>query len=474
MRMHTRSGIVAGAMVALAAVAFACPPEPGHPDHDADHAGHPDADHAGHPDAKAPARPAGDKTVAQKPQDAAPAKAPTDQRPTSAKPVQTASCPQNHSVTAAKTAGNCSYCHDGSSDSHKAASRDPRAGAALLDQRRTGGARPINDVAVRNAAFVRPGQPEAAPDGDKPLTPAEASKIPDVKTWMATLVPTPDSPEARTYAKALKSRADQEKELKKLRAQYFRPSHNTEVRQVGILKLRDYTDAAIFPSLIKLFQGEGRDVEGAVLDHLRDLKTDEADATIAWAAVFGKDKDFRDAATKRLLARTKETGSVSNRVKWVVSLGLRDTANASVVAGARLAQTLQLYDAIPMLINAQVVGSAGPSRADDGGDAALAYILVGRQEAFVANLTPIVGDNAVAFNPQLGVLTEGVVLRVIDAVVITYRVEVNQALIGLSTQGWGQSTAALGWDQKAWREWYARDFVPHRKKVESEQTAAKP
>lgn len=310
-------------------------------------------------------------------------------------------------------------------------------------------------------------QPATAPKA----TPAAGTQ----GDWMTNLVPSPDSPEAKAYAKQQKTRAEQEKELKKIRAQYFRATKNTETRQVGIGKIRTFTDPAIFPVLINLFQGEGADAEGAVLDHLQDIKSDEADATIAWASVFGKEKDFREAATKRLMQRTKDAGGVSNRIKWVVSLGLRDNDTKAVVAASQLANTLSLFDAIPMLINAQITQSAGPSRADDGGDAALAYILVGRQEAFVAQLTPIVGDSAVAFNPQLGVLTEGTYIRVIDAVVITYRVEVNAALIALSTRGWGgQSTASLGWDQKAWRMWYANDFVPYRRKIDEQAAAGKP
>ncbi len=304
----------------------------------------------------------------------------------------------------------------------------------------------------------------------KPADHAQPAAAPqDSPEWLAHLVPDAGSPEQKAYTQRMKTKAQAEKELKKIRATYFRASKNTEVRQVGISKLREYTDAAIFPSLIALFQGEGADAEAAVLDHLADLKSDEADATLSWAAVFGKEKPFREAATKRLVARVKDIGGATNRVKWPISLGLRDTSNNTIVAGARLAQTLGLYDAIPMLINAQVgTGGTPGSKADDGGDAALAYILVGRQQAYVSGLTPVVGDNAVAFNPQLSVLTEGVVLRVIDAVVITYRVEVNQALIGLSSQGWGQSTAQLGWDQKAWREWYAKEFVPYRAKKDAE------
>lgn len=303
--------------------------------------------------------------------------------------------------------------------------------------------------------------------------PDQSTPVPGDDSWTTSLVPKAGSSEAKAYASAKKSRLQVDKDLKKLRAKHFHGVRNTEMRQLGIIQLREYTDPAIFPSLIKIFGDEGADVRNALLDHFRDLKSDEADASIAWVAVFAKDKDFRSAATTRLADRTRETGEVTNRVKWVVSLGLRDRANDSVAAAAQLAQQLQLYDAIPMLINAQVMQGSGPSRADDGGEPALAYILVGTQQAYVQQLTPVVGDNAVAFNPQLGVVTNGVVLRVIDAVVITYRTEVNAALIGLSTQGWGgQSTAGLGWDQKAWRTWYTKDFLPYRQKVEAEIAAA--
>ena len=77
---------------------------------------------------------------------------------------------------------------------------------------------------------------------------------------------------------------------------------------------------------------------------------------------------------------------------------------------------------------------------------------VSEQVAFVSDLQPVVGDNAVAFDPTISVASEGVFLRVIDAYVITYRVEVHNALVALSTEGWGgESTASLGWDGKKWQ-----------------------
>lgn len=318
--------------------------------------------------------------------------------------------------------------------------------------------------------LVLSGQPAiAGPESTSPSP--EASPAPE---WMKNLVPAPDSPQAKAHAAANRTRVQVEKDLKKIRAKYFRSTRNTETRQLGILEIRKHTDPAVFPLLLSTFEGEGIDAEDAVFDHLRDLKIDEADATLAWAAIYGQSPDYRQRATKRLLVRTAELGESSYRVKSAVALGLREQANQPLTAAAQLASTLGLYEAIPMLIQAQVgVGNGSGNGNTADGNGALAYILVGRQEAFVANVTPIVGDSAVAFDPQLAVVTEGVVMRVIDAVVITYRVEVHAALVALSTRGFGgQSTARLGYDQRAWRTWYANEFVPYRRKLDDDAKAA--
>ena len=267
----------------------------------------------------------------------------------------------------------------------------------------------------------------------------------------------------KAYAAAQNKRVGVEKALKQIRAKYFRATKSAEMRQVGILEIRKYDDPAYFPLLIELFEDEDAAARRAILDHLCDIGTDEADATVAWTAVFDDDKAFRTEAADRIGKRYAKSGgerAVCNRVKSVVAIGLRSKDDDTAAAAAGLASILKLYEAIPMLINAQVVGGGSGS---DNGDGALAYILVGRQVAFVSDLQPVVGDNAVAFDPTVGVVTEGVVLRVIDAFVITYRMDVHAALVGLSSDGWGgQSTAALGWDGKKWHEWYAKEFVPHR------------
>jgi len=300
--------------------------------------------------------------------------------------------------------------------------------------------------------------------------------------WEAQFSPDPGSPLARQYAAAQKRKLATERELKLIRAKHFRNIRGTEMRQAGIAKMTAYTEPVLFPPMLEVFGGEGADVQNALLDHFADQNVDEGDATIAWAAVFGKDKPFRDAARARLIAKARANeGKVSSRVKSVIAIGLKKERTSEVVAAATLAADLRLFDAIPMLIAAQAVGqvsgtAAGVGDGGQGDDSALAYIVVGKQVAFVSDLTPVVGNSAVAFDPTLSVATEGVVMRVIDAFVVTYRIEVHNSLVGLANGGWdGRSTAPLGWDGRAWRQWYAREFVPYRRDIDAKagQVAAK-
>jgi hypothetical protein len=272
-----------------------------------------------------------------------------------------------------------------------------------------------------------------------------------------------DQLDAETRAKLLEQRAARvalERDLKKLRFKYFSSSF-TEARQQGILKLKEVTDPAAFPLFISLFERDKEDVRKAIIEHLQDIATPEADATLAWGAVYDHEAWFRKAAAGALNKRFEQTGEVSAPVRSVVAQSLRSEQEPTIASGARLAQMLNLYDAIPMLINAQVSGA--PS-GGEGGGGSLAYIIVGKQQAFVADLTPVVADAAVAFDPTLGVVTEGVVMRVIDAVVITYRTEVYGALKGLASAGYKQPVD-YGWDTAKWHEWYTKDFVPFREQL---------
>jgi len=250
---------------------------------------------------------------------------------------------------------------------------------------------------------------------------------------------------------------------------------NTEIRQVGIHKLRQYTDPVTYQSLYNIFEKEKMDVRGAVADLLADQRNDEADTVLTWGAIFDKDKEFRAAVAQRLNRRIAENnGKATPRIQSVIAEGLKGGDNDQLASAAKLAQTLNLVDAIPMLISAQLGGQGGVVGGGGGGaDTSLAWILVGTQTAFVSDLTPVVGDSAVAFDPTVSVITEGTYVRVIDAVVVTYRVDVHNALIGLSSHAWGQPTDQFGWDNPRWRAWYQDEFKPYwAAKLEDERKKA--
>lgn len=252
-----------------------------------------------------------------------------------------------------------------------------------------------------------------------------------------------------------------EQKLRRINAEFFRV-RNVQMRQVGISQLRDYNDPAVWPTMLDVFDRAGDDVWIAMLDMFADHESDEGDATLAWIATFNDSEDIRDEAGARLEVRlaASDEERPSGRIASVVALGLDSDENHVLTNAANLANRLNLIEAIPALINAQASGTSVRS-GRTGGGGALAYILVGTQVSFVSDLTPVVGDSAVGFDPTVAVVTDGVVLSIGDAVVTTYRTEVHTALVGLSSRAWGQSTADLGWDQRAWHEWYKDEFVPY-------------
>ncbi len=260
--------------------------------------------------------------------------------------------------------------------------------------------------------------------------------------------------EIAAYRELQAARRGYERELRKIRADYFLNIRGTEVRQIGMRKLRTYTDPAAFPLLTELFFPEGADVRDAILDHLAVLNTPEADASIAWEAVYSEDPDDRLAA-RTMLEQLDEERGLDRMVVDVVRSGLREPDEGTPIEAARVAASLQLYELIPLMAQAQVAARGGGDRRGD-----LAWITIGTQRAFVSDVTPVVADGVVAFDPQLSVVSEGTILRVSDAFVAIYRVELHGILVGMTSEAWGQPTGSLGYDVPAWGKWYREEFKP--------------
>ncbi|MBY0307746.1 MAG: HEAT repeat domain-containing protein [Phycisphaerales bacterium] len=249
-----------------------------------------------------------------------------------------------------------------------------------------------------------------------------------------------------------KRRVQAEKVMKTIRFRHFGGKNVAEVRQQGVAELRKVTDPAAFPSMLEVFRDEQADVRKAVCEHLADLNTDQSLTTLAYAAVYERRPEFRQEATRALKGELAGREVVPSGVHTVIASGLDATSGAFRADAARLAVNLNLIEAIPAMIAAQLSPTGGGS-----GGGYIAYIVVGTQRAYVA------------FDPIPGVLTEGTILAINDAVAIQYNVGVHDALVGFTSGLSGEDTSKLGWNPRKWQAWYANTLLP-----KLEQQKAKP
>lgn len=260
-----------------------------------------------------------------------------------------------------------------------------------------------------------------------------------------------------------------ERELRKLRHQFFRGTRSTEIREAGIAKLReDYNDPALYSLLLEVFGSDEADVQRAVLGMFAQQQNDEADAAIAWTAVFGENPQLRTLAVetlqKRFAVRETFEPQIPRAVSSVVQAGLARSDDKLVEHSASVARSLKLYEAIPWMASAQVQAGVGERTGP------LATIMVGQQQAYVSDLTPVVGDRAVAFDPTLAVVTDGVVMQVFDAVVVTYRMGVHTSLVEMTSEAWGRPTDRLGFDPRQWGRWLNEHFLPYLAERRAQET----
>ena len=237
-------------------------------------------------------------------------------------------------------------------------------------------------------------------------------------------------------------------QLRGIKRRHFGRVRVEKIRAAGRDQLREFTDPAAFKPMLDVLMHEQDDVRLAVLDHLQEQ--DEAgQAALAWAAIHHGDQAIRNEAAMRL------TSPASKPVLRVLDDALRSDYHRVANNAGTLAGALNAVQVIPTMLFAQV---ASDPRGDQEGD--LAWIAIQTQQAFISDLQATVGDSSGAFQPVVGVFNEGVVLRVMEAVVIVYRTEVLQALVRMTSRAWGESTEHLGYERAAWHRWYNEQFVP--------------
>ncbi len=226
----------------------------------------------------------------------------------------------------------------------------------------------------------------------------------------------------------------------------FGRQRSAEVRSKGIQRLQTLSDTGYLFAMPEVYRNERDDVRRAVIDHLAD-SGEVGQAALAWTAVFSKSADMRVEATAAI--RTP----ASPAVLGVIQIGLRGSEHATIDQAGRLAGVIDAWAAIPHLIATQYAADPVREKRD------LAWIAIGTQRSYVQNLIPVTGDGAGAFQPVIGQVTEGFVMRVTDAIAIIYRTEVHHALVGITSRATGTDTSGNGWSFTAWRDWYNDDFL---------------
>lgn len=219
------------------------------------------------------------------------------------------------------------------------------------------------------------------------------------------------------------------------------------IRSTNLQQFSQWTVPASWQALWEAMQDQQDDVKLAFFDHLA-TQGDLGEAMLAKIAIKSNDTAIRHEATRRIRR------PACDAVVAVIDLGLRDKRHVVANQAGLLAGKVDAFAVIPSLIFAQATAD---EKKNDGD---LAWIAIGSQISYVANVQAVVGDGAAAFTPVIGNLQTGVLMRVQDAMVYNYRSDVHQSLVTLTTRDFGQSTADMGWDIKRWWRWFNEVYVP--------------
>ena len=230
-------------------------------------------------------------------------------------------------------------------------------------------------------------------------------------------------------------------------------------RQESLAKIANWKDPASWQALWDAMGKEKDDVRLAMLDHLA-TQGPLGQAMLAKIAIRSEQPEMRNEATRRI------SRPVCDEVIAIIDLGLRDSRHLVVNQAGTLAGRVDAFAVIPALIFAQVTADENKQKGD------LAWIAQGTRTNYVANVQAVVGNGAGAFQPVIGSLQTGVLMRVHDATVYTYRSDVHHSLVALTSRDSGQSTADLGWDMKRWWQWFNTEYVPMKQAQAANQSAS--
>ena len=218
-------------------------------------------------------------------------------------------------------------------------------------------------------------------------------------------------------------------------------------RAIGLEAIRRHDGPASLFAMAEVFRREGKDVRDTVVSHLAG-QGDIGQAALVAIAVHHEDADWRRRAVGAC-SRPLEPPALA-----VLEGAFRHGDGRTIERAAYASGSLDAARMIPHLIVAQYATTGTRGRGD------LAWIAIGTQQSYVRNLVPVVGNRAGAFQPVPGLITEGFVLRVTDAVAVSYRTEVHRVLLEMSARRTDLETAGYGWDFNRWRDWFNGTVLP--------------
>jgi hypothetical protein len=257
-------------------------------------------------------------------------------------------------------------------------------------------------------------------------------------------------------------RRQYERQVKTIANKHFGSVKVEAIRVEGLAKLKEFTDPASFRPMFEVVADEKDDVRLSVLDHFQS-QGEGGHGALAWVAIHAEDASMRHEATKRIPT------PASTPVMRELDSALRSPKHAVANNAGALAGSLHVVSAIPLLIFAQATEDSAPRE----GQGDLAWIAIQTSTAFVSNVQPVVGDGAGGFAPVIGVVREGVLMRVHDAVVVNYRMDIHHALVNMTSTEMGEPTERLGYNMREWWAWYNDEFVPRYNAKHAAASAAK-
>ena len=220
----------------------------------------------------------------------------------------------------------------------------------------------------------------------------------------------------------------------------------TETRASGLERLRNLKDPGFLYAMPMVLADEREDVRRTVVEHLA-ASGPSGQAALAWTAIHGTKPKMRDACLASL------RGPAAAETLAVLQTALRGGNHETIDRAGRIAGIMDVWPAIPHLAATQYSADRVRRKGD------LAWIAIGTQRSYVQNLIPVTGDGSGAFQPVIGQILEGFVMRVTDAVVVIYRTEVHRSLVGMTGRATGPDTSRNGWSFTAWRDWYNDEFL---------------